>query len=161
MSYKKWTVNRRPDVPEKLVSLSADILKQTELRRALREPVGDAHAVRRLVVWRMFREDAGSAYAFFLNSRRRCIRTERLCENGIRMTDSYTDCIKQAALRDGAAYFIVAHNHVGEPLVPSPDDLQLTMLLDDLAEGELKGKCIFLGHYITSEFDVIKIEEQR
>lgn len=145
-------------MPEKPVSLSADILKQTELRRILREPVRDAYAVRRLVMWRMFREEAGSAYAFFLNSRRRCVRTERLCQNGIRMTDSYTDCVKQAALRDGAAYFIVAHNHVNEPLVPSPDDLRLTMLFDSLADGELKGQCTFLGHYITSEFDVIKIE---
>lgn len=145
-------------MPEQLRALSEDVVKQAELRRILREPVKDSGGVGRLVMWRMCGEAAESAYVFLLNSRHRCIGTEILYKKGIRLTDSYTDYIKKAALDEGASYFIVAHNHVNEPLVPSPDDLRLTMVLEDLANGELEGKCTFLGHYITSEFDVIKIE---
>lgn len=158
MSYKRLAVSRKSEVPEKLVTLSEDILKQAELRRILREPVKDTCAVRRLVMWRMLGEAAESAYVFLLNSRRRGIRTEILYKKGIRLTDSYADYVKKAALDEGASYFVVAHNHVNEPLVPSPDDIRLTMMLENLANGELKGKCTFLGHYITSEFDVLKIE---
>ncbi len=95
---------------------------------------------------------------FFFDRSFRCVKTLCVCRNGIRMQDSYGEKIVRGMRTWGAAYFAAAHNHVNEPLIPSPDDIRLTYTLIRCAEEQLSGKSAFLGHYITDGFDAVKIE---
>lgn len=157
MSYRRRAVYRS-GVGAGLSALFLDILKQAELRFYLKNPVDSMEKLRRLILWRMLGEEAGSAYVFLLNRRRRCVRIARLCRRNVRLTDSYIEYIVETVLTEGAVGFFVAHNHANEPLSPSPDDFRLTATLERIAAVVLRERCAFLGHYITDGFDMVKIE---
>ncbi len=135
-----------------------DVLKQSELRRFLSFPAEGEEGRRRLMLWRLFGEPEDTAYLFFFDRRFFCIKTLCVCRRGIRLRDSYRDTVVCEMKENGAVYFAAAHNHVNEPLIPSPDDLKLTYTMLRCAQEELWGKGAFLGHYITDGFASVKIE---
>ena len=77
---------------------------------------------------------------------------------GISLTDiSYAhlcDVIDTLAAGYGAKYFVIAHTHAGNPVVPSNEDLTTTEILKKrYSDGSLK----FLDHYIVSDYDYMSI----
>ncbi len=134
-----------------------DVLKQAELRRRMQIPARSEEERRRLMIWRLMGEPADTAYIFFFDKKFRCRKTVCACRCGIRLWDSYADMIVRQTEEMGTVYFSAAHNHVDEPLIPSPDDLRLTYVMKQDVCERLWGEGAFLGHYITDGFASVKI----
>lgn len=98
-----------------------------------------------------------NAYVCFYDSKFYCIKILTLYEDGLRLLASYSAEIVHWLKERGATYFSVVHNHVDEPLVPSPDDIRLTYILLHSAEDQGVGDA-FLGHYIAADGNVMLIE---
>lgn len=133
-------------------------MKQTELRRLLSISLRTEEGRRRLAMWCLFGEEEDTAYVFFFDRRYRCVKTVCVYDGGIRMADSYSQRIARTAEECGAMYFAAAHNHVNEPLSPSPDDIRLTYTLIQCGEECFGRPSAFLGHYITDGLEAVKIE---
>ncbi|MBT3318421.1 MAG: DNA repair protein RadC [Clostridia bacterium] len=68
-------------------------------------------------------------YVMWLNTQNRVIHSEKLSEGGIKESPVYTDKVAASALRHHAVKAIIAHNHPGGNLSPSPSDLTTTQLI--------------------------------
>ncbi len=138
-------------------ALRADAAKAAELERWAKEPLLEEGSIRTLVLWRLYREEAETAYAFLLNRRYCCAEMTVLSKKGVRQMRSYVSYLKNALTEGDCPAFFVAHNHVSGVLTPSPHDLVLTDAMTALAEETLAGRVSFLGHYITDGFRTEKI----
>lgn len=65
-------------------------------------------------------------YVIWLNTQNRVIHSEKLSEGGIKDSPVYMDKVAASALRHHAVKAIIAHNHPGGNLSPSPNDLATT-----------------------------------
>ena len=149
---------RCPDEGGQLSDVFRDALIQSELRRLISVPLRTEAARRRLSVWMFAGKKQKNAYACFYNRNYLCLKILTLCEDGLRMRESYSDEIVRWFGKTNAKYFSSVHNHIDEPLVPSPDDLRLTFTLRRCAKERLNNSKAFLGHYITDGTDAVLIE---
>jgi len=147
----------RPVIREESRKRREDILKEAVLRHLLTRTFPDDRDLCRLALWRMLGEPAECAFLFVFDSRRRCIRTERICRNGVRMTDSYPEHIRNILIESRGSSFMLAHNHKGGPLAPSPDDIHLTLSIRKMASEIQPAAVVFLGHFITDGTHVGRI----
>lgn len=157
MSYKRLKECRCRGVSQDSPKLWEDIAKQTELSLLVSMSLRNESDRKRLVIWRLFGERPDSAFVFFFDRDFRCVKILCVCWAGIRLEDSYAERIVRCFSELGAAYYAVAHNHVDEPMSPSPDDIVLTRTLVRISNERLAGSSVFLGHYITDGFETVKI----
>lgn len=156
MSYKRVGILRRSDLREINKPLE-DAFKYAEYHHALKEPVSSEWLLRRLVLWRLYGEQAETAYAFLFDKKHICVSVVPLCKNGVRLWDFYRDAIVPSVSGRKIVSFALAHSHMGMPLVPSPDDLRLTAEMKELGEKMFPKQEGFRGHFITDNFNVVKI----
>ena len=136
-----------------------DALIQSELRRLIASPLRTEHARRLLSMWMFADKKKKNAYACFYNRNYLCVKILTLYEDGIRLRESYADEIVRWFEKTGARYFSIVHNHINEPLVPSPDDIKLTYTFCQCARERLRGgDTAFLGHYITDGQESVRID---
>ncbi len=133
------------------------VVKEAELRRMLKGIEPEETAVRRLVIWQLYGEEAETAFLFLINKAGTRVEVKPLCIGGVRQRESYVQYAKQQLLQWGTGYFCIAHNHETEDLTPSIHDLVLTEAMEDMAEELPKGQITFLGHYITNGFKIEKV----
>jgi len=145
-------------VSERSGPLWSDAVKQSELRRLLFLPLRNEEDRRRLALWRMFGEAKDSAFLFMFDRQFRCVKCIFVYGKGIRMKDSYAEVVEMEAKEARVRYFAAVHNHVNEPLIPSPDDWVLTNTLLRCGERCFGKREAFLGHFITDGFSVVAME---
>ena len=157
MSYKRSCVSRGTAVSERSSPVWADVIKQAELRRLLCMSLGAEEERKRLILWQLFGRDRDTAYYFWFDRAFRCVKTMCVSVKGVRMGESYGELMESGTAGTRAVYFAVAHNHVNEPLRPSPDDGVLTRTLMKRTEQVFGTESAFLGHYITDGFSAVKL----
>ncbi len=89
----------------------------------------------------------GYAYILLFNKRWKLIDTVRLKKNG--RTEQYTidEIIDKSIKRSSASAFVIAHNHYGNPPIPSGDDIHSTAILRRRYESS---DVLFYEHFIIS-----------
>lgn len=158
MSYKRVVIKRDDFCIRCPSSLWEACLKQAELRRLCLIPLKSEEARKQLMLWRMYSDIENSAYLCLYNRRFRCVRVMCVFKHNVRLRESYVEALTEAMKETGAVYFSVVHNHVNEPMVPSPDDLALTNTFMRCAKERLGGESAYLGHYITDQFKMVIID---
>jgi len=118
------------------------LLRYIELQEAEEIPMTAKEQMAYYMVWLLWGEPAGTAYAVFLDERHRFLKSLKIKDNRLWQAQLF------AALDDcrtglGAVYYFVGHNHVGTPLIPSPEDRAITGQMQRY-EGMQ-----FSGHFIT------------
>ncbi len=99
---------------------------------------------------------AGYAFVIFLDRRRRVVTTVKVKDAGFMVSSTVAEAIDRALRNKRIEYFILAHNHFGNPTTPSFADLHTTRLLYRKYSGT---GTKFLGHYIISDFDYTVITD--
>lgn len=103
----------------------------------------------------MMREK-GWAYVVLLDKSRRILNTFNLKMLGVPTTLTVTEEIDRAIAKEKRAkYFLIVHNHKGNPTDPSIADILTTnAIIDKYRDSSVK----FIGHCITSELDYTFID---
>jgi DNA repair protein RadC len=92
-------------------------------RRPLIRSVRDACAYARTL---LFGKPVEQIYVIWLNTQNRVIHCERLSEGSVSESPVYVSRVAAGALRHHAVKGIVAHNHPGGSVKPSPADIKAT-----------------------------------
>lgn len=103
----------------------------------------------------MMREK-GWAYVVILDKSRRILNTFNLKMRGVPTALTVTEEIDRAiSHEERAKYFLIVHNHKGNPTDPSIADILTTnAIIDRYKDCTVK----FIGHCITSDFDYTFID---
>ncbi|MBQ7921689.1 MAG: hypothetical protein IJ325_03810 [Clostridia bacterium] len=129
-----------------------EFLRYMELREAEKHPMITKEQMAYYMVWLLWKEPAGTAYAVLLDKRRRFLKSIKLKDSG-RWQSQFFGMLEEERDRMDAAYYFVGHNHVNNPLIPSLEDREITA-----AMVNWKGMT-FQGHFITdSALDFTEIE---
>ena len=108
------------------------------------------------LIHHMFGEEAGYACLLLLDSKIRLKKTVCLRHRHGEVRERIVAIIDREIKQFDSGYFVIAHNHYNNPLVPSPEDIFTTdMLIRRFSDGKIR----FLEHYIISGSDYITLSD--
>jgi DNA repair protein RadC len=110
-----------------------------------------------IITYEMSGLEQEELWVLLLDSRNRVLKIERLYRGSLNSSPVRIGEIFKAAIRRGAASIIIAHNHPSGDPSPSPDDINLTRMVNKagkLLDIEL------LDHIVIGGFNFVSLKER-